>query len=129
MKLLKFFISRPFFYGAFLFFISNFIMPVDAFAAIDTGPFHTFLLRATKLFYQTRNAIFVVAVFVVLSYAWGAIYEGKIEKEKIFTLILGLVILGVAGWAVSYIADPSQKGEAVLGEYTNLKDTSGWDNN
>ena len=104
-----------------------FLFPIDVFAALDTGPFHAFLVRATKLFMQTRNALFVVAVFVFLSYAWSAIYEGKLKREEIFTLVIGLVILGVAGWIVSYMANPTDQTEAISA-YGNLADTDGWDN-
>ena len=102
---------KPVLYGFALFFLSNLLMsvPVFAQAAAPTGedafgPFGAFLSRAIKLFYQTRSALFVVAIFVFLSYAWTMIYEGKFEKEKVLYLIIGLVILGIAGALVSYMS-------------------------
>ena len=108
-------------------------MPVDVWAADSavvntdkTGPFAAFLWRAAKLFMQTRNALFVVAAFAFVAYAWHAIQKGEIEWGKIFYLIVGLTILGVAGWVVSYMANPD-KAEEVVTTYKNLGNTEGWD--
>ena len=111
-------------------------VPVDAWAqnatvvnTEKTGPFAAFLYRAAKLFMQTRNALFVVAAFAFIAYAWKAIQDGKVEWDKIFYLIVGLTILGVAGWVVSYMADPSSAGNTsnVVGVYENMQNTKGWD--
>ncbi len=111
MQRIKFFI-KPVFYGFMLFVFSNFFMPEmvlaqaeeSAVAFKETGPFAAFLTKAAKLFYQTRNALFVVAVFAFLSYAWEAISSGKVDEKKVFWLIVGLTILGVAGFIVDYMA-------------------------
>ena len=105
----------------------TFMLPVDAWAAVDVGPFHAFLQRAAKLFMQTRNALYVLAVFAFITYAFTAIIDGKAEWEKIFYLIVGLVILGVAGWTMSYLADPSQDGDAILEEYEEFDNVGNWD--
>ncbi|MBR1544568.1 MAG: hypothetical protein IJ638_01330 [Alphaproteobacteria bacterium] len=112
-----------------------FVAPVDVWAANGTygggdpdktGPFTAFLWRAARLFMQTRNALFVLAAFAFIAYAWTAIQKGSVEWEKIFYLIVGLTILGVAGWVVSYMADPG-KSDAVVTTYQNLGNTDGWD--
>lgn len=106
----------------------TFMLPVDAWAAtVDVGPFQAFLQRAAKLFMQTRNALYVLAVFAFIAYAFTAIQKGSVEWEKIFYLIVGLVILGVAGWTMSYLADPEQKGDAILSEYEELENVGNWD--
>jgi len=66
------------------------------------GPFREFLRRGADLFYYTRNAIFVVAAFVFIKYAWGAIMEGKIDPKELMWMIIGLVLLGVAGFIVDW---------------------------
>lgn len=108
-----------------------FFTPLNAFAQgagnLDTGPFQEFLTRAATLFMQTRNALFVVAAFAFIKYAWTAIQEGKIETDKIFWLIVGLVILGAAGWIVSYLANPADGGDAVIGSFSDLDDVP-WGN-
>lgn len=110
-------------------------VPVDVWAATGeygggdpskTGPFTAFLWRAAKLFMQTRNALFVLAAFAFIAYAWTAIQKGSVEWEKIFYLIVGLTILGVAGWVVSYMANPGE-ADAVVTTYQNLGNTQGWD--
>lgn len=110
-------------------------VPVDVWAAdaqygggvpAKTGPFTAFLWRAAKLFMQTRNALFVLAAFAFIAYAWTAIQKGSVEWEKIFYLIVGLTILGVAGWVVSYMANP-EDSNAVVTTYQNLGNTDGWD--
>ncbi len=109
-----------------------FVAPVDAWAQIasgaaeKTGPFSAFLWRAAKLFMQTRNTLFVIAAFAFIAYAWTAIKDGKVEWEKIFYLIVGLTILGVAGWVVSYMANPDD-ANAIVTDYQNLDNTKGWD--
>ena len=110
-----------------------FVVPVDVWAqttsngsGFDTGPFAEFLKRAAKLFMQTRNALFVVAAFAFVAYAWHAIQKGEIEWGKIFYLIVGLTILGVAGWVVSYMANPGDANN-VVETYQNLGNTEGWD--
>ena len=103
------------------------MLPVDAWAAVDVGPFQAFLQRAAKLFMQTRNALYVLAVFAFIAYAFTAIKDGKVNWEQIFYLIVGLVILGVAGWTMSYLADPEQKGDAILSEYEELENVGNWD--
>ena len=100
---------KPVFYGFMLFLISNYFMPEMVFAQNkgafeDTGPFAAFLGKAAKLFFQTRNALFVIAIFAFLSYAYTAITDGKVDHVKIFYLIVGLTILGVAGYVVNYMA-------------------------
>ena len=109
-------------------------IPVDVWAASNneianaekTGPFAAFLWRAATLFMQTRNALFVLAAFAFIAYAWHAIQQGDVEWKKIFYLIVGLTILGVAGWVVSYMADPSKTNQVVT-DYKNLDNTAGWD--
>ncbi len=109
-------------------------IPVDVWAASETeigtaektGPFAAFLWRAAKLFMQTRNALFVLAAFAFIAYAWHAINEGNIEWKKILYLIVGLTILGVAGWIVSYMANPAQNNQVVT-DFKNLDNTQGWD--
>ncbi len=105
----------------------TFMLPVDAWAAVDVGPFQAFLQRAAKLFMQTRNALYVLAVFAFIAYAFTAIKDGKVNWEQIFYLIVGLVILGVAGWTMSYLADPSQDGDAILEEYEEFDNVGNWD--
>ena len=110
-------------------------VPVDVWAANSqygggdpdkTGPFTAFLWRAAKLFMQTRNALFVLAAFAFIGYAWHAINDGSIEWKKILFLIVGLLILGVAGWIVSYMANP-EKPDDVVTTYKNFGNSDGWD--
>ncbi len=110
-------------------------VPVDAFAqgavveapsATDTGPFDAFLDRAATLFMQTRNALFVVAAFAFIQFAWTAINKGEIDATKIFYLVVGLVILGVAGWMVAYLADPTDPN-AIMDQYKGIGNSAGWD--
>lgn len=110
MYQLKSFI-KPVFYGFMLFLFSNFFMPEMVLAQAGTnvsfqktGPFAAFLTKAAKLFFQTRNALFVIAIFAFLTYAWNAIMSGSIKWDQIFYLIVGLTILGVAGFVVNYMA-------------------------
>lgn len=110
MYQLKSFI-KPIFYGFMLFLFSNFFMPEMVWAQAGanvsfqkTGPFAAFLTKAAKLFFQTRNALFVIAIFAFLTYAWNAIMSGSIKWDQIFYLIVGLTILGVAGFVVNYMA-------------------------
>lgn len=126
-KIINFLKKRSTLLTIALFVLFTFAMPMEAQAAVDTGPFHSFLLRAAKLFMQTRYALYTVAAFAFVAYAWEAIQSGKVSWEKIFYLIVGLVILGVAGWTVSYLADPQQDGNAVLDTYQNFNNTTGWD--
>jgi len=88
------------------------------------GPFRDFLRRGADLFYYTRNAIFVVAAFVFIKFAWGAIMEGKIEPKELLWMIIGLVLLGVAGFIVSWFggADVStdlQSGDTKVNSFDN----------
>ena len=113
---------------AFLAFI-----PAEAWAQpvqsnVDTGPFKVFLLRAAKLFMQTRNALFVLAAFAFIAYAWQAIQSGSVDWKKIFFLICGLVILGVAGWIVSYMANPedANRNTGIYSQFEDIQDTKGW---
>ena len=108
------------------------VVPADVLAqttttSFSTGPFQAFLKRASTLFMQTRNALFVVAAFAFIAYAWTAIQKGSVEWDKIFYLIVGLTILGVAGWVVGYMADPSKGGDVVMQDYEGFKNTQGWD--
>lgn len=108
MQQLKSFI-KPVFYGFMLFLFSNYFMSGMVLAQekqsfATTGPFAAFLTKAAKLFFQTRNALFVLAIFAFLTYAWNAIMSGSIKWEQIFYLIVGLTILGVAGYVVDYMA-------------------------
>ncbi|MGN0929234.1 MAG: hypothetical protein ACI4N3_01185 [Alphaproteobacteria bacterium] len=91
-----------------------------------TGPFERFLQRGSQLFAYTRNALFVVAAVAFLGYAWKAIEEGKIDWTKLFMLIVALVLLGVAGFIVSYMADPEGSNN-IQQTYGGLQDTKGWD--
>jgi uncharacterized membrane protein YozB (DUF420 family) len=93
-----------------------------------TGPFQAFLARGAKLFSYSRNALFVCAAFAFIIYAWSAIKEGKIEWEKLLMLIIALVLLGVAGYIVSYLANP-QSPTALQTQGTgfqDLGDIDGW---
>lgn len=113
-----------------------FIVPVDVWAQdatgeqiVDqglTGPFQRFLQRGSQLFAYTRNALFVVAAVAFLGYAWKAIEEGKIDWTKLFMLIVALVLLGVAGFIVAYMADP-EGGNNIQQTYGGLQDTKGWE--
>lgn len=108
------------------------VVPADVWAqtsttSFSTGPFQAFLKRASTLFMQTRNALFVVAAFAFIAYAWTAILDGKIEWKNIFYLIVGLTILGVAGWVVGYMADPKGGANVIMEDYKGLKNTQGWD--
>jgi uncharacterized membrane protein YozB (DUF420 family) len=85
-----------------------------------TGPFQAFLERGTALFAYTRNALFVVAAFAFVVYAWTAIQEGKIEWNKLLYLIVALVLLGVAGFIVSYLA--GGQGGGLTTDFQNLQD-------
>lgn len=108
------------------------VVPADVWAqasttSFSTGPFQEFLKRASKLFMQTRNALFVVAAFAFIAYAWTAIQKGSIDWDKIFYLIVGLTILGVAGWVVSYMADPKGgAADVIMKDYEGLQNTQGW---
>lgn len=113
-----------------------FIVPVDVWAQDATGeqivnqgltgPFQRFLQRGSQLFAYTRNALFVIAAVAFLGYAWKAIQEGKIEWDKLFMLIVALVLLGVAGFIVAYMADP-EGGNNIQQTYGGLQDTKGWE--
>ena len=112
-----------------------FIVPADVFAQQDgerivteglTGPFERFLQRGSNLFAWTRNALFVCAAFAFLAYAWTAIQDGSIDWKKLLYLIVALVLLGVAGFIVSYLADPG-RGNDIQDTYRGLQDTRGWD--
>ena len=70
--------------------------------------------------------MFVLAAFAFITYAFTAIKKGDVEWEKIFYLIVGLVILGVAGWVVSYMANPDAETE-IIEQYEGLENTQGWD--
>ena len=126
-KILNFFKKRSTLLTLALFVLFTVAIPVEAQAAVDTGPFHAFLLRAAKLFMQTRYALYTLAAFAFVQYAYTAIKDGKVDFEKMFYLIVGLVILGVAGWTISYLADPQEDGNAVLETYQNFQNTTGWD--
>ena len=127
MSILKFLSKKPTVLSLGFLALFTFMLPVDAWAAVDVGPFQAFLQRAAKLFMQTRNALYVLAVFAFIAYAFKAIQDGKVEWDKIFYLIVGLVILGVAGWTMSYLADPSQDGDAILEEYEEFNNVGNWD--
>ena len=111
-----------------------FMVPVDVLAQTGseivttgkTGPFERFLQRGSQLFAYTRNALFVIAAVAFLGYAWKAIEDGKIDWQKLFMLIVALVLLGVAGFIVSYMADPEGKNN-IQQTYGGLSDTSGWE--
>ncbi|MDR1008901.1 MAG: hypothetical protein LBL52_01465 [Rickettsiales bacterium] len=98
-------------------------VPADSLGQ-STGPFAKFLARAAHLFQVSRNALFVVAAFVFIGFAWNAINKGSIEWEKIAYLLIGLVLLGVAGFIVAYMADPS--GTENLQTGYGLHDKAGW---
>jgi uncharacterized membrane protein YozB (DUF420 family) len=103
----------------------------DAFADVNdlsTGPFQKFLQRAGHLFQVSRNALFVVAAFMFIGFAWNAIQSGEIEWKKIAYLLIGLVLLGVAGFVVTYIANPNSTAEQLnsMQENYRLQDTGGW---
>ena len=95
----------------------------------SAGPFSAFLQKAAILFRQSRYALYTIAAFAFIAYAWTAIKDGKVEWEKMFYLIVGLVILGVAGWTVTYLAGGNQ--ESILTTYEGFKDVGGggWSNN
>ena len=122
---------KPVFYGFMLFIFSNYFMPEMVFAqsggeftSSQVGPFTAFLNKAATLFFQTRNALFVLAIFAFLTYAWNAIMTGSIKWEQIFYLIVGLTILGVAGFVVNYMA-----GDRInVQQNTDLKNVEWQDN-
>lgn len=91
-----------------------------------TGPFRRFLQRGSQLFAYTRNALFVVAAVAFINYAWKAIEGGSIEWKNLFMLIVALVLLGVAGFIVAYMADPQGTND-IQQTYTGLQDTHGWE--
>lgn len=126
MSILKFLSKKSTVLSLGLLALFTFMLPVDAWAAVDVGPFQAFLGRAAKLFDQTRNALYVLAVFAFIAYAFTAIKDGKAEWEKIFYLIVGLVILGVAGWTMSYLADPEEEGNAIISQYKELDNVGNW---
>ena len=111
----------------FTFVMSSEVLAQGTTSAVDAGPFKAFLKRAAALFSQTRIAIYTVAAFAFVAYAWHAIQEGNVEWKKILYLIVGLVLLGVAGWTVTYLAGEQQDG--LLKEYSQFKDikADGWD--
>lgn len=90
-----------------------------------TGPFAAFLERAARLFSYSRNALFVCAAFAFIVYAWNAIKKGDVEWEKILYLVIALVLLGVAGYIVSYLANPDRPTQLQT-DYRDLGDTQGW---
>ncbi|MDR1476508.1 MAG: TrbC/VirB2 family protein [Rickettsiales bacterium] len=112
-----------------------FFMPLDAFAQVvvqqqysnetGTGPFAAFLQRGATLFTYTRNALFVCAAFAFIVYAWNAIKDGEIKWEKLLYLVIALVLLGVAGYIVSYLANPDRPTK-LQQDYEDLGDTQGW---
>lgn len=127
MSILKFLSKKSTVLSLGLLVLFTFMLPVDAWAAtLDVGPFQKFLGRAAKLFDQTRNAIYILAVFAFIAYAFTAIQKGSVEWEKIFYLIVGLVILGVAGWTMSYLADPEDEGNAIIRQYKELDNVGNW---
>ena len=130
-KILNFFKKRSTLLTLGLFVLFTVAMPADVWAQAGnnnlTGPFHAFLLRAAKLFMQTRYALYTIAAFSFVAYAWTAIQDGKVDWGKMFYLIVGLVILGVAGWTVSYLADPQEDGNKILDVYQDFNNTTGWD--
>ena len=92
----------------------------------DTGPFRAFLNRAAHLFQTSRNAIFVIAAFFFVKFAWDAINEGKIDWKALLYLLAGLVLLSVAGFIVSYMASPQQQNQ-MQRDY-GLDDKGNWGN-
>ena len=88
-----------------------------------TGPFALFLARGSTLFAYTRNALFVVAAFAFIAYAWQAIQDGSIQWKQLLMLIVALVLLGVAGFIVSYMADPTGQNK-IQENYGGLTDTN-----
>ena len=87
--------------------------------ALDFGPFGAFLDRTAKLFSATRYAIYVCAAFAFVMYAWNAIKEGKLEIDKLFWLIVALVLLGIAGSLVDWLVG---SGSQVTTKYSDFKD-------
>jgi hypothetical protein len=114
---------------------SVFLMPSDLLAqavqgqqfttTTGTGPFAAFLARGAKLFSYSRNALFVCAAFAFIIYAWEAIQGNDIPWKKLLFLIVALVLLGVAGYIVSYLANPNDAGQLQT-DYRDLGDIGGW---
>ena len=125
MSILKVFSKKSTLLSLGLLVLFTFVAPIDAWAAVDTGPFAAFLSRAAKLFMQTRNALYVLAVFAFVAYAFTAIQDGNVEWKKIFFLIVGLVILGIAGWTMSYLANP-EDADSIIEQYEDLENIKGW---
>ena len=106
-------------------------------AGVDaaTGPFAAFLRRGADLFYYTRNALFVLAAFMFVRYAWEAITKGKVENlENILWVIVALVLLGVSGFVVDWFAgtkvsdELSKPSSDVNMQRTSGFKSSGWGN-
>ncbi len=134
MSIFKWFTKKSTFICLAVLVAVMFMIPLDVFAQDGgtivtsgaTGPFQRFLQRGSQLFAYTRNALFVVAAVVFLGIAWKTINEGKMDWEKIFYLILALILLGVAGFIVSYVADPTGSNN-IQETYSGLQDTQGWE--
>jgi hypothetical protein len=111
-----------------------FFMPSDLWAQVagqrfttetGTGPFAAFLARGATLFSYSRNALFVCAAFAFIIYAWDAIRGEDIKWKNLLFLIIALVLLGVAGYIVSYLANPQDPGQ-LQRDYEDLGDIDGW---
>jgi type IV secretory pathway VirB2 component (pilin) len=132
MSIAKFITRKPVLICMILLVAALFLIPaevlaqeLDATAVGSTGPFEAFLTRAADMFSYTRNALFFIAAFAFIGYAWNAIQEGKIDWTKLLYLVVALVLLGVAGYIVNYIANPN-KGNTET-RFEGLKNSSGWD--
>jgi len=112
----------------FTFVMSSEVLAQDA-GNTTVGPFQHFLEKAAVLFSQTRMALYAVAAFAFVAYAWHAIQDGSVDWKKILYLIVGLVLLGVAGWTVTYLAGSNQQ-DIYNDKYAGLQDISGggWGN-
>ncbi|MDR2099083.1 MAG: hypothetical protein LBO78_03615 [Rickettsiales bacterium] len=141
MSIFKFLTKRSTLICLAILVAAAFLVPVDVLAQTGevnpetarnftqggTGPFELFLMRAARMFSYTRNALFFIAAFAFIGYAWSAIQEGKINWKELLYLIVALVLLGVAGFIVTFIADP-QRQAATQSHFPGLNDTNTWGN-
>ena len=85
------------------------------------GPFGDFLVRAANLFSATRYAIYVCAAFAFVTYAWTAITKGEFEKDKLFWLLVALILLGIAGSLVDWLVGTGDYTTGEFGGFGNVK--------
>ena len=100
--------------------------PIQTNIYSGTGPFEEFLRRGGLLFVYTRNALYVASAFVFLKMCWEIIAEGKLDWEKFLKMAAGFILLGVAGFIVSRLANPTAGGFNLNQRGIVPPDVQGW---